>query len=130
MFAIYFVILLAGFNNYRSFILYVGGESDGQKLLTTFETVLTSISDYMSIKFVNSLVTGLVFWLVCLAFKIPFALFWGFFAFALNYIPTIGAILSTVPPILMALIYLNSFGAILFFTLLVIVFQFLPRVGA
>ncbi len=125
LFAFYFIILLAGFNNYEKYILYVGGKRRGKAFLKTFETVMHSISTYMGVKFLVSLFTGLLYWLICHLFGIEFALFWGFLAFALNFIPSIGSIIATIPPILMALIYLDSGIGILVFSALLVTVQML-----
>lgn len=123
LFAFYFIILLSGFNNYDRYILYVGGERRGKAFLKTFEDVMHSISTYMGIKFMMSFLTGLLFWVICMFFNIEFALFWGFLAFALNFIPSIGSIFATIAPILMGLIYLDSGLQILVFALLLVSVQ-------
>ncbi len=125
LFAFYFIILLAGFNNYEKYIRYVGGEEQGESFLNTFETVMNSISTYMGVKFLVSLLTGILYWAICWAFGIEFAMFWGFLAFALNFIPSIGSIIATIPPILMGLIYLDSGVQILLFSLLLVSVQML-----
>ncbi len=125
LFSFYFIILLTGFNHYEKYILYVGGEKNGRAFLKTFEDVMHSISTYMGVKFVVSFLTGLLFWLICVIFGIEFALFWGFLGFALNFIPSIGSIIATIPPILMGLIYLDSGFQILLFAALLISIQML-----
>ena len=123
MFSLYFIILLSGFSKYREYILFVGGKQRGTALLETFESVMHSTSSYVVIKFLVSLLTGFIFWLICIGFGIKFALFWGFLAFALNFIPSIGSIIATIPPILMGLIYLDSGVSILIYSGLLIATQ-------
>ncbi len=67
----------------------------------------------MGIKTAISLVTGISAGLICWIFGLQFALFWGFMAFVLNYIPSIGSMLATVLPIFMAIIQFDQFGIIL-----------------
>ncbi len=72
------------------------------------EAVL-GVQRYLLIKTVASLCTGLLAWWLCAAMHVPFAFLWGFVAYVLNYIPTIGSIVAAMPPILMALL-LGSWG--------------------
>ncbi len=67
------------------------------------------VQRYLLIKTVASLCTGLLAWWLCAAMNVPFAFLWGFVAYVLNYIPTIGSIVAAMPPILMALL-LGSWG--------------------
>lgn len=120
MFGFYFIILLSSFYRYREFILFVGGDENGPRFIKTFENVMKSISTYISVKFVISLVTGFFFWLFSTIFNIPFPLFWGFLAFAMNFIPSIGSIIATFVVILMAFVSLDSFLSVLLYSISVI----------
>ncbi|MEM1314700.1 MAG: AI-2E family transporter [Pseudomonadota bacterium] len=51
---------------------------------------------------------GLTTWAVCLAAGVAGAAVWGFLAFALNYIPTIGSILGVVAPAVFAALTLGD----------------------
>lgn len=70
---------------------------------------------YISTKSFMSLLTGAVVLVLCWAFGIDFALFWALLAFLANYIPVVGATVATVPPILLAVIQLQSWAAIVGF---------------
>lgn len=83
-------------------------------LFPKFETrnrakkVLTSISKtirtYLSITTMISLLTGVLTYFVCLFFGLDGAVLWGFLAFVLNFIPTIGSIIAVLIPVLYSLI--------------------------
>ncbi|MFP4457979.1 MAG: AI-2E family transporter [Candidatus Zixiibacteriota bacterium] len=123
LFALYFIILLYGFSGYKEYIIHVGGPKRGKSFLNMFEQVMLSISSYIRVKMVVSLATGFLFWLTCTIFGVEFALFWGFLAFILNFIPSIGSIVATIPPILMGLIYLDSGFSIIVFAILLSTYQ-------
>ena len=72
---------------------------------------------YISTKSLVSLLTGVVVFLLCWAFGIDFALFWALIAFLFNYIPVVGAVAASVPPILLSIIQLQSWTAIVAFAL-------------
>jgi len=75
------------------------------------------VGAYISVKTFICLLTGLAVYVLCLAFGIDFALFWALLAFLLSYIPVVGSIVATVPPILLAVVQLESWPAIVAFTL-------------
>ena len=62
------------------------------------------VSRYLLLQFVISLVTGVCVWIALWAIGVEFALTWGVLAFVLNFIPTIGSIIASIPPILIALV--------------------------
>ena len=53
------------------------------------------------------MVTGLLVGLITWWIGLDFPLLWGMIAFLLNYVPTIGSIIASVPAILMALVQLG-----------------------
>ena len=126
MTSLYLVLLLGGILKYEQYIKYLEkGDAEGEKnILKGFEQVKNSIVTYIKVKFFMSLCTGTGFGLVCWLFGIDFALFWGFLAFVLNFIPTVGSIVATIPPILLGLIQLNTIPPLLFLGLCLIAIQF------
>lgn len=115
MTSIYFFALLGGVLNYANFINYVVADKDAERWLNVFNSIKSSISQYMKVKLFISLSTGAVFGLICWSFGVDFPLFWGFIAFTFNFVPTVGSIVATIPPILLGIIQLES-------TLLIILF--------
>jgi AI-2 transport protein TqsA len=122
-FALYYVMLLAGMSGYKKFVRYVGGQKS-ELALKEYENIQKSVSSYIWIKTVISIITGLLTFLFCIIFGIKFALFWGFIAFLLNFIPSIGSILGTILPILMGIIQLDSFQELFILATLLVAMQF------
>ncbi len=77
---------------------------DPQQLFPKFTTFVNDMKRYMVIKTLLSLATGtlVTIWLTIL--QIDFPILWGFLAFLLNYVPTLGSSFASVPAILLALI--------------------------
>ncbi len=125
MTAIYLVAFLGGILKYEQYIHYLqDDDQDGsEKMLQGFEQVKTSIVTYMKVKFFMSLCTGFGYGLICWMFGIDFALFWGYLAFVLNFIPTVGSIIATIPPLLLALIQLDTTLAIVGLLMILLVIQ-------
>ena len=66
-------------------------------------SALKGVQRYLLIKTVASVCTGLLAWWLCHAMNVPFAFLWGVVACVFNFIPTIGSIVASMPPILLTL---------------------------
>ncbi len=92
------------------------------------KTILASISKgvrtYILITTTVSLATGFLTFLICQYFDLEGAVLWGFIAFILNFIPTIGTIIAILIPTVFALIQLTDFSAILSLFLALCAIQF------
>jgi len=65
------------------------------------------VQQYLTIKTLVSLFTGLVVWASLAIIGVDFPILWGMLAFMLNYIPTLGSIIAAVPPVLLALVQMG-----------------------
>ena len=74
----------------------------------SFGAVGDQMQRYLMWKTVISLATGLCVWVFLSIVGLDFALLWGLLAFMLNFIPSIGSIIATVPPILIALVQFDN----------------------
>ncbi len=69
-----------------------------------------SLSKYLVLKTLVSLLTGILSYVVLAIIGVDFALFWAFLIFLLNYIPTIGSLVATLFPTVIALLQGGSFS--------------------
>jgi AI-2 transport protein TqsA len=67
-------------------------------------SITAQIRRYLSLQFLISLTTGFLVWLALKIIGVDFPVTWGALAFFLNFIPTVGSILASIPPILLALV--------------------------
>lgn len=72
------------------------------------------IRDYLGLKTIFCIITGVSVWLLALVMKIPFPELWGLLACLLNYIPNIGAILSAIPAIAITFVHYGAKEAVIF----------------
>ena len=79
------------------------GKNSGrvQKILSS---ISEQVSQYLSTLTLISFVTGVCAWLVLALFEVKLAAGWGVLTFLLNFIPTVGSIIATIPPVVMAII--------------------------
>ena len=69
-----------------------------------FRTIGRELQYYLAIKTLASLATGILMGLSCWLTGVEFAFAWGLIAFIFNFIPTVGAVFSAIPPVLVALL--------------------------
>lgn len=91
--------------------------------IKAFRRIEKDIIKFVIVKFVISLFTGIGFSIACLAFDVSFPVFWGVFAFAINFVQMIGSVISVALLSLFALIELEPSGILLFFVLSIIAVQ-------
>jgi predicted PurR-regulated permease PerM len=85
----------------------------------TFAKIEKDIIKFVKVKFIVSLLTGIGFTLACLAFDVSFPIFWGLFAFLINFVQFIGSIISVVLLSLFALVELDPSGTLVFFIVVI-----------
>ena len=69
--------------------------------------IVARINQYLAIKAVTSLVTGLLITVWLLILGVDFPILWGVIAFMLNFVPTIGSIIAAIPTVLLSLVQLG-----------------------
>lgn len=74
------------------------------------EEINASIMHYFTIKTAVSVATGALTSLVLIGIGLPYAALFGFIAFILNYIPTIGSLIGVLFPSLLAIVYYDTLG--------------------
>lgn len=78
-----------------------------------------AISSYISVKTAVSVLTAVLSYIAMAIIGLDFAAFWAFLIFLLNYIPSIGSLVATAFPSLMALLQFDTLTP--FFIVLVVV---------
>lgn len=74
---------------------------------------LKSINRYFILKTFTSALTGLCIWIMLLYFNLEYALIFAILAFLLNFIPSIGSYIASVPPIFISMLQLNMLDTIM-----------------
>jgi len=100
---IFLVFMLIG-KPYSSDKLRAAFPGRADAILDVTNAISRQIGAYLGALFVISLVTGLCVWGALAWIGVEFAFAWGLLAFVLNFIPTVGSIVASIPPVLMALV--------------------------
>ena len=101
---IYLVFLLLGKPFFKYKLLKALDASQASRVDSIVSAIAGQISRYLYIQFLISFMTGFFVWLTLTIIKVDFAVTWGALAFMLNFIPIVGSIAASIPPILLAFI--------------------------
>ncbi|MDA3799964.1 MAG: AI-2E family transporter [Kiritimatiellae bacterium] len=94
------------------------------KINNIIDSISSRLSKYLYIQTMISLTTGILVGVACKLFGISSPLTWGFLTFILNYIPIVGSIIASIPPIIIALItYYPNWWPIIGITLVILGIQ-------
>jgi predicted PurR-regulated permease PerM len=77
-------------------------------VLDTVAEVAQKVRQYLLIRTLAGLISGVAAGLWLWLLGVDFALFWGVLFFLLNYVPNIGSIIAGIPPILLAFVQLGT----------------------
>ncbi|MCT4552303.1 MAG: AI-2E family transporter [Alphaproteobacteria bacterium] len=107
--AIYVLFILLEEKSFHKKIKAISStEAKRKKLEKTMQNINLKIRKWLGIKTVMSIATGVVSYIGMSIVGLNNAEFWAVLIFLLNYIPTFGSIVSSIFPILMALIQFHT----------------------
>lgn len=81
-------------------------------LLEPYHKFVQGVRHYIGIKTLVSFITGVLAYIVVLWVGLDYPVLWGLVAFLLNYIPNIGSVIASVPPIILAMVQYSWHQAI------------------
>lgn len=85
--------------------------------IKTFMKIEKDLITFIKVKFLVSLLTGIGIGLACYFFGVSFPIFWGLFAFVINFVQMIGSVISVVLLAIFALVELDPTSTLFFFIL-------------
>jgi AI-2 transport protein TqsA len=91
----------------------VGDSNQREKVRRIMARIYRDTKTYIGIKTFTSLLTGVVSYAIMKSIGLDFAMFWALLIFLFNYIPTIGSIVATVFPSILALVQYPTAGPFL-----------------
>jgi predicted PurR-regulated permease PerM len=99
------------------------GSANAVRALEAGRKIVQAVQHYLGLKTFVSFLTGFLAGLVLWLLDVPFAFLWGVLTFLLNFIPNIGSMIATVPPVAIALFHFGSLDRPLLAAVLLIVIQ-------
>lgn len=76
------------------------------------ESALAEVQTYLRVKFLLSLLNGVLLGGWCWVLGVSNPLLWGVVAFAFNWVPLIGAVIAGIPPFVLATVEIGIGGAV------------------
>ncbi|NOQ76113.1 MAG: AI-2E family transporter [Crocinitomix sp.] len=110
VFLIFLLIILSSLPRLNQYLITLAGDSHTKKHIATFRKVKKSLTLFIKVKLISSLITGISFGLITWFFGVEFPFFWGLMAFVLNFVQYIGSILITIAVVLFGFIQIESLG--------------------
>ncbi|MCB1195170.1 AI-2E family transporter [bacterium] len=106
---IYLIFLVVEGNSFNEKIAALVGDARREKIVrTVIKRIEMDIRKYIGIKTLISLLTAALSFFILRIVGVDFARFWACMIFILNFIPTIGSIIATIFPCVLALIQFES----------------------
>lgn len=125
MVLIFLVFILLGKPYFDNKLRHAFPDDRGEKMNRVTAAIAYQITRYLYIKLLISAVTGLLVWLVLRLMGVDFPITWGVLTFLLNFIPTVGSIVATIPPVLLAFVqfYPDGWAPLIVLTALTLIQQ-------
>ena len=102
---IFMIFILLGSPYFTYKLRKAFSSSGAERIDVVLQGISSQISRYLLIQTLISATTAILVWgFLAFFVSLDFAITWGLLAFFLNFIPTIGSIIASVPPILLALV--------------------------
>jgi predicted PurR-regulated permease PerM len=105
---IYVIFLLSEFSSIRRRILRAFSSERSRQIADTMTDIFTDVKKYVAGKTLINLSYAVLVTVILWIFGVDFFIVWGFLAFMMAFIPTIGSLISTLLPFVTALIQFDG----------------------
>ena len=122
---VFMIFILAGRGRMEKKIAKAFSPGQASAVAREMVKIDRQIQRYLAVKTLTCSVTGAMTAVILAAFGLPFAVVFGVLAFFLNYIPTLGSIIASVLPVLLATFFFGSVGSAIAILALLVALNFL-----
>ncbi len=91
--------------------------------IKAFMKIEKDLIKFIKVKFLVSALTGIFTGLMCVFFDVSFPIFWGLFAFAINFVQMVGSFISVILLSIFAFVELDPTSTLFFFVLSITLVQ-------
>ena len=118
---VFLVLLLAEADAWRERLTRAFGHDVGTRVVDALHGMGGQFERFMWVQAVTGLVTAALTWGVCVLVGLPLPFVWAVLTFVLEFFPTIGSLLSVVPPVVFAFAFGGAGQGLLVLSLLTVV---------
>lgn len=104
MVVVFLIFLLLGKPYFPAKVRKAFQPEDAERITCILGSISAQIGHFLVMQLLISLATGICVWLALVLIGVDFPITWGATAFLLNFIPTLGSIAASIPPVLLALV--------------------------
>ncbi|PTM09342.1 MAG: AI-2E family transporter [Bacteroidetes bacterium] len=87
--------------------------------IKAFMKIEKDLNTFIKVKVLVSLLTGIGTGLACVFFDVSFPIFWGLFAFVINFVQMVGSFITVILLSIFAFVELETTSTLLFFVLII-----------
>ena len=110
---IFILMEAAGFTQKFLSLNNNGFIDNGDEVQAFSQVFVEKVRNYMSMKTIISMITGVVIWAALWMIGVDYPVLWGVLAFMLNFVPNIGSIIAAVPAVMLTIVQLGVSPALL-----------------
>lgn len=103
----------AGFTQKLLTLNTTDSDQPGDTVKVFSQVFVEKLRNYMSMKTVISMVTGVIIGVALWLIGVDYPVLWGVLAFMLNFVPNIGSIIAAVPAVMLTIVQLGAGPALL-----------------
>lgn len=105
---IFFIFMIFEAETFDKKIKYISPKSSERTQISA-----KNLRKYFGIKTLTSLATGICVTIALFIIGVDFPVLWGFLAFILNFIPSIGSFIAAIPALILSFVLIGPFGVLI-----------------
>lgn len=122
---VFMIFILGGRGRMEKKIAQALSPDQASTVAEAMRNINHQVQRYMVVQTLVCILTGALTTVVLALFHLPFAIVFGVLAFVLNYIPTLGSIIATALPVLLATFFFGSLGPVVGILVLLMAINFI-----
>jgi predicted PurR-regulated permease PerM len=121
---VFMIFILGGRGRMEKKIAQAFSPDQASTVARAMRKIDNQVQRYLAVKTLVGIVTGALTTVILALFHLPFAIIFGVLAFLLNYIPTLGSIVATALPVLLATFFFSNLGPVVGILVLLMAINF------
>ena len=121
---VFMIFILGGRGRMEKKIVQAFSPDQASTVAQVMRKIDHQVQRYLAVQTLVCIITGALTTVILALFHLPFAIVFGVLAFFLNYIPTLGSIIATALPVLLATFFFGNLGPVVGILVLLMAINF------